>query len=121
MKYVSGFNTPFAPLGLAIGWINVDYIPFASLRLWKITYQRGAKGIQKRAIYCPFSTGRFGFLTEPDPSRTLMNAIGAKPVRLGNRTYRPEIYIVIPLKLTPIVRLGNRTYRVWGQIKYYPI
>ncbi len=39
MKYVSGFNTPFAPLGLAMGWINVGYIPFASLRLWIITYQ----------------------------------------------------------------------------------
>ena len=30
---VSAFDTPFAPLGLAIGWIKMDYIPFASLRL----------------------------------------------------------------------------------------
>ncbi len=36
---VSAFDTPFAPLGLAIGWIKMYYIPFASLRLWQITYQ----------------------------------------------------------------------------------
>ncbi len=40
-----------------------------------------------------------------------MNAIGTNPVRLGNRTYRPEIYSVILLKLTLLVWLGNRTYR----------
>ena len=34
VKIVSAFDTPFAPLGLAIGWIKTDYIPFASLRLW---------------------------------------------------------------------------------------
>ena len=33
VKNVSAFDTPFAPLGLAIGWINADYTPFASLRL----------------------------------------------------------------------------------------
>ncbi len=31
-----------------------------------------------------------------------MNAIGTNPVRLGNRTYRPEIYSVLLLKLTPM-------------------
>ncbi len=36
---VSAFDAPFAPLGLAIGWIKMYYIPFASLRLWQITYQ----------------------------------------------------------------------------------
>ncbi len=39
MKNVSAFDPPFAPLDLAIGWINADYTPFTSLRLWKITYQ----------------------------------------------------------------------------------
>ena len=34
------FDTPFAPLGLATGWNQcADYTPFASLRLWIITYQ----------------------------------------------------------------------------------
>ncbi len=39
VKNVSAFDTPFAPLGHAIGWITADYTPFASLRLWTITYQ----------------------------------------------------------------------------------
>ena len=39
VKNVSAFYTPFAPLGLAMGWIDMDYTPFASLRLRIITYQ----------------------------------------------------------------------------------
>ncbi len=34
-----------------------------------------------------------------------MNAIGTNPVRLGNRTYRPEIYGVFLLKLTLMGRV----------------
>ena len=33
VKNVSAFYTPFAPLGLAIGWIITGYTPFVSLRL----------------------------------------------------------------------------------------
>ena len=42
VKNVGAFDTPFAPLRLAIGRINADYKPFASLRLWKIAYQHQA-------------------------------------------------------------------------------
>ena len=45
VKNVSAFETPFAPLGLAMGWINTDYTPFASLRLGKITYQHQREGL----------------------------------------------------------------------------
>ena len=31
---VNASDTPIAPLGLAIGGINANYTPFASLRLW---------------------------------------------------------------------------------------
>ena len=90
MKGVSAFDTPFAPLGLAIGWINAWLYTF---RLSEALINRksapaechprihsvdfGAKGIQKRSIYCASSIGRFGFLTDaeyqtrilPDPTR----------------------------------------------------
>ena len=49
MNKVCVSDTPFAPLGLAPGGINVSYTPFASPRLWSITsqHQRCGRCIEK--------------------------------------------------------------------------